>query len=142
MKKIILFSAGLLLAFQGCKKQTDPEMALTGTHNVSINHSGYAPDGISGTKNFAETYEGTMEISAYDNGVYVVIKSSRGDKIERGLGAKNVSNDTIRYSSYSGEQGEVPPSMEYITSTGNFSFSRTVYTGQRQSDTWVVKGKL
>jgi hypothetical protein len=142
MKKITLFSIGLLFALQGCKKQIDPEMALTGTHNVSINHFGYGPDGVSGTKNFDETYAGTMEISSYDNGIYVVVKSSNSSKIECGLGAKNVSNDTIRYTSYTGEPGAPPASMDYITSTGNFSFSKSVYVGHRQSDMWIVKGKL
>lgn len=117
-------------------------MALTGTHNVSIHHFGYSPNGISGIENFSETYDGTMEISTYDNGIYVVIKSSRSSAIACGLGAKNVSNDTIHYSSYTGEPGAPPASMEYITCTGNFSFSKSVYVGHRQSDTWVVSGKL
>lgn len=142
MKKIILFSISLLFVLQSCKKQTDPGMALTGTHNVSIHHFGYSPDGISGIENFSETYDGTMEISTYDNGIYVVIKSSRSSTIACGLGAKNVSNDTIHYSSYTGEPGAPPASMEYITRTGNFSFSKSVYVGHRQSDTWVVSGKL
>jgi hypothetical protein len=142
MKKIILISCGMLFAFQSCKKQTDPEMALTGTHNVSISHFGYSPEGISGIKNFSETYEGTMEISPLNNGIYVVIKSSHENKVERSLGAKNVDNNIIRYSSYSSGPGEPSPSLEYNTSTGNFSFSRSVYLGHRQSDTWVVSGKL
>ena len=141
MKKIILFSTCLLFALQGCKKQTDPEMALTGTHNVSINHFGYGPDGVSGTQNFSETYEGTMEISSLNNGIYVIIKSSH-EKVEHGLEFKNVSDDLIRYTSSSSEPGKPPPSMEYIPSTGNFSFSRSVSLGHRQSETWVVSGKL
>jgi hypothetical protein len=141
MKKMILFSTCLLFALQGCKK-TDPEMALTGIHNVSINHSSYGPDGISGTKSFSETYEGTIEISPLNKGIHVVIKSSRENKIERGLDIKNVNNDVIQYTSTSNEPGKPPPIMEYVPGTGNFSFSRSVYAGHRQSDTWVVSGKL
>ena len=142
MKKIILLSCSLLFAFQSCKKETDPEMALTGVHTVSINHSGYGPDGMSGTKSFSDTYEGTMEISPYNNGIHVIIKSSRDSKIECYLEGKNVDNDVIHYSSYTGGPGEPPPGMEYNTNTGNFSFSKSKYVGHGQSNTWTVSGKL